>query len=55
MVVPLIVSSAVLEALEDDQCWSKHVVWIHRDVEEILKFRTFKGFKKQVACGTANN
>jgi hypothetical protein len=23
------------------------------DVEEILKFKTFKGFKKQVACKTA--
>jgi hypothetical protein len=25
------------------------------DVEEILTFKTFKGFKKQVACETANN
>jgi hypothetical protein len=24
-------------------------------VEEILKFKTFKGFKKQVAHGMANN
>jgi hypothetical protein len=25
------------------------------DVEEILTFKTFKGFKKQVACETGNN
>jgi hypothetical protein len=25
------------------------------DVEEILKFKNFTGFKKQVACKTANN
>jgi hypothetical protein len=25
------------------------------DVEEILTFKTFKSFKKQVACETANN
>jgi hypothetical protein len=25
------------------------------DVEEMLTFKTFKGFKKQVACETANN
>jgi hypothetical protein len=25
------------------------------DVEEILTFKTFKGFKKQVACELANN
>jgi hypothetical protein len=24
------------------------------DVEEILKFKAFKGFKKQVACKTDN-
>jgi hypothetical protein len=24
------------------------------DVEEILKFKTFKGFKKQVACKMSN-
>jgi hypothetical protein len=25
------------------------------DAEEILKFKTFKGFKKQIACETDNN
>jgi hypothetical protein len=25
------------------------------DVEEILTFKTFKGFKKQVACEMAND
>jgi hypothetical protein len=25
------------------------------DVEEILKFKTLKGFKMQAACETANN
>jgi hypothetical protein len=25
------------------------------DVEDILTIKTFKGFKKQVACETANN
>jgi hypothetical protein len=25
------------------------------DVEESLKFKTFKGFKKKVVCETANN
>jgi hypothetical protein len=25
------------------------------DIKEILEFKTFKGFKKQVACKTANN
>jgi hypothetical protein len=25
------------------------------DVEEILKFKTYKGFKKKVACQMANN
>jgi hypothetical protein len=29
------VSSVISESPEDDQCWSKHVVCIHRDVEEI--------------------
>jgi hypothetical protein len=49
------VSSAILETPEDDQCWSKHVVCIRHDVEEILKFKAFKGFKMQVACNMANN
>jgi hypothetical protein len=29
-------------------------VALMNDVEEILKFKTFKSFKKQVACETAN-
>jgi hypothetical protein len=49
------VSSAILEAAEDSQCWSKHVACIHSDVEEILKFKTFNGFKKQVMYKTANS
>jgi hypothetical protein len=48
------VSSAILETPEDDQYWSKNVVCIHHDVEEILTFKTFKVFRKQVACKTAN-
>jgi hypothetical protein len=31
---------------EDDQYWSKHVVCIHHDLEEVLTFKAFKGFKK---------
>jgi hypothetical protein len=27
---------------------------VHTQVKEILTIKTFKGFKKQVACGTAN-
>jgi hypothetical protein len=30
---------------EDDQCWSKHVMCIHSDVEEILKFKNLKGLE----------
>jgi hypothetical protein len=27
---------------------------VHTPVKEILTFKTFKGLKKQVACGTGN-
>jgi hypothetical protein len=47
------VSSAILQTPEDDQCWSKHAYT--SDAEEILTFKTFKGFKKQVESEMANN
>jgi hypothetical protein len=46
--------SAILETPEDDHWWSKHVVCIHQCCRRCFKFTTFKGFKKQVACMTAN-
>jgi hypothetical protein len=48
-------SSGILATPEDDQCWSKHAMLYTSDVEDILKFKTFRDFKKQVACKTAKN
>lgn len=49
------VSSAISESHKDDQCCSKHVVSIHQRCRKDFMFKTFKGFKKQVACETDNN
>jgi hypothetical protein len=45
----------ILDTPQDGQCWSEHVACLLSDVEEILKFKTFESFKKQVACETDNN
>jgi hypothetical protein len=41
------IASAILETPEDDQCWSKHVIYIYiyiytSDVEEIFKLKNLK-------------
>jgi hypothetical protein len=47
------VSSAILETREDDQWWSKRILWC--DVGEISAFKTSTCYKKQVAYETAEN
>jgi hypothetical protein len=48
------VSSEILESFEGDQCWPNHVVHTN-DAEKTLIFKTFKGFKEQLACERAIN
>jgi hypothetical protein len=44
------VSSATAETPKDDQCWSKHVVYIHQwCTGDIGVLKNSKGFKKQFA------
>jgi hypothetical protein len=43
-----VISSTILETPEDDQCWSKHVVCITSDVEEILTFKSYKVLKSKL-------
>jgi hypothetical protein len=49
------VSSTISESHGDEHYWSKHVVCIHQRCRRYFTFKTFTGFKKQVACKMANN
>jgi hypothetical protein len=46
-------ASAILEASEGNQCWSKQRAYAICE-EEISNFKTFKGFEKQVASKATN-
>jgi hypothetical protein len=51
MGISTVVSSAILETYEDEQRWWKHIVK-YRGYFNVYKI--FEGFRKNVACETAN-